>query len=161
MDDKLDNKITEWIRQLGLNITNPPQAKEPFHILVMPPQNAGPTLEIVRPPNQNIYLIVMGIGIHQLHQNGLRNMKKEDRTKFLAELNYDLLKMGVDFALMPLGSEIPQAIQISRTLLIEDLRPNDFINAIYAVRNAGLYVILKFSNTFGVAQSKSEPLRYT
>ncbi|ARM74909.1 DUF2299 domain-containing protein [Acidianus manzaensis] len=156
-----DNKILEWVKELGLTTNTPPQAREPFHIVAIPPQNAGPALEIVRPPNQNIYLVVMGIGIHQAHQDGLRGMKQEDRKKFLTELKYDLLKMGVDFAFMPLEGEIPQAIQISRMLLAEDLTPNDFINAVYLVRNAGLYTIFKFSDTFGSTQNKFQAIRYT
>lgn len=157
----MDDKIKQWIKELGLNITTPPQAKEPFHIIITPPQGIGPALEIVRPPTQNIYLILMGIGIHQIHQDALRRMNVEDRKRFLNDLKYDLLKMGVDFAFLPIDSEIPQAIQISRTLLPENLTANEFLNGIYLVRNAGLYVIFKFADTFGSIQGKLETIRYT
>lgn len=157
----MDDKIREWIKELGLFITIPPQAKEPFHVVVTPPQGMGPALEIVRPPNQNLYLIIMGIGIHQVHQDALRKMNIEERKKFLTELKYDLLKMGVDFAFLPIDSEIPQAVQISRMVLLENLTANDFINGIYLVRNAGLYVMFKFADTFGAIQNKSQQLRYT
>lgn len=157
----MDDKIKEWVKELGLVITIPPQAKEPFHIVVTPPQGMGPALEIVRPPNQNLYLIVMGIGIHQIHQEALRKMNADERKKFLTELKYDLLKMGVDFAFLPIDSEIPQAIQISRMLLPDNLTANEFINGVYLVRNAGLYVIFKFADTFGSVQGKPQALRYT
>ncbi|WP_373468797.1 DUF2299 domain-containing protein [Acidianus infernus] len=156
----MDNEIKKWIQELGLMINVPPQAKEPFHVVMYPPQGGGPTLEVVRPPNQNLYIVIMGVGIHEIHQNALKEMKEDERRKFLNELKYDLLKMGVDIIFMPVGQEIPSAIQVSRVLLPDNLTANEFVNAVYIVRNAGLYIIFKFSDTFGIPQGKGGNIRY-
>lgn len=155
----MDDQIKKWIQELGLMIATPPQANEPFHVIMYPPQG-GPTLEVVRPPNQNLYVVIMGVGLHEIHQNALKEMKEEERRKFLNELKYDLLKMGVDIVFLPIGQEIPTAIQVSRVLLPDNLTANEFLNAVYIVRNAGLYIIFKFSDTFGAPQTKGGSIRY-
>ncbi|EZQ04816.1 MULTISPECIES: DUF2299 domain-containing protein [Acidianus] len=155
-----DSNVERWLRDLGLNVSRPPQAKEHFHVLVTPPQG-GPAFEVIRPTeNQKFYLVVMGIAIYQGHQDALKAMREDERKKFLNDLKYDLLKMGTDVILMPMGDQIPQVIQIVRVLLIEDITPNDLVNCIYLVKNAGMLVISKFSDTFGTPQTKGNAIKY-
>lgn len=156
-----DKELEALIKELGLSITIPPQAKEAYHIVTTPPQGF-PSIDIIRPNDSSkFYLISMGILIHPNHKAAINEMKKEDKKKFFQELTEDLLKMGVDFAFLPPGSETPEVIQVLRLVFMDSLTPNEFLNAYYTVRNAGMLVIAKINYKFGNVQGESKgPLRY-
>jgi len=156
-----DKELEALIKELGLSITIPPQAKEAYHIVTAPPQGF-PSIDIIRPNDSSkFYLISMGILIHPNHKAAINEMKKEDKKKFFQELTEDLLKMGVDFAFLPPGSETPEVIQVLRLVFIDSLTPNEFLNAYYTVRNAGMLVIAKINYKFGNVQGESKgSLRY-
>jgi hypothetical protein len=156
-----DKELEALIKELGLSITIPPQAKEAYHIVTTPPQGF-PSIDIIRPNDSSkFYLISMGILIHPNHKAAINEMKKEDKKKFFQELTEDLLKMGVDFAFLPPGSETPEVIQVLRLVFMDSLTPNEFLNAYYTVRNAGMLVIAKINYKFGNVQGESKgSLRY-
>jgi hypothetical protein len=156
-----DKELEALIKELGLSITIPPQAKEAYHIVTTPPQGF-PSIDIIRPNDSSkFYLISMGILIHPNHKAAINEMKKEDKKKFFQELTEDLLKMGVDFAFLPPGTETPEVIQVLRLVFIDSLTPNEFLNAYYTVRNAGMLVIAKINYKFGNVQGESKgSLRY-
>lgn len=156
-----DKELEALIKELGLSITIPPQAKEAYHIVTAPPQGF-PSIDIIRPNDSSkFYLISMGILIHPNHKAAINEMKKEDKRKFFQELTEDLLKMGVDFAFLPPGTETPEVIQVLRLVFMDSLTPNEFLNAYYTVRNAGMLVISKINYKFGNVQGESKgSLRY-
>jgi len=156
-----DKELEALIKELGLSITIPPQAKEAYHIVTAPPQGFPP-IDIIRPNDSSkFYLISMGILIHPNHKAAINEMKKEDKKKFFQELTEDLLKMGVDFAFLPPGTETPEVIQVLRLVFMDSLTPNEFLNAYYTVRNAGMLVIAKINYKFGNVQGESKgSLRY-
>jgi hypothetical protein len=156
-----DKELEALIKELGLSITIPPQAKEAYHIVTTPPQGF-PSIDIIRPNDSSkFYLISMGILIHPNHKAAINEMKKEDKKKFFQELTEDLLKMGVDFAFLPPGTETPEVIQVLRLVFMDSLTPNEFLNAYYTVRNAGMLVIAKINYKFGNVQGESKgSLRY-
>jgi hypothetical protein len=156
-----DKELEALIKELGLSITIPPQAKEAYHIVTAPPQGF-PSIDIIRPNDSSkFYLISMGILIHPNHKAAINEMKKEDKKKFFQELTEDLLKMGVDFAFLPPGTETPEVIQVLRLVFMDSLTPNEFLNAYYTVRNAGMLVIAKINYKFGNVQGESKgSLRY-
>jgi len=156
-----DKELEALIKELGLSITIPPQAKEAYHIVTAPPQGF-PSIDIIRPNDSSkFYLISMGILIHPNHKAAINEMKKEDKKKFFQELTEDLLKMGVDFAFLPPGSETPEVIQVLRLVFMDSLTPNEFLNAYYTVRNAGMLVIAKINYKFGNVLGESKgSLRY-
>jgi hypothetical protein len=156
-----DKELEALIKELGLSITIPPQAKEAYHIVTTPPQGF-PSIDIIRPNDSSkFYLISMGILIHPNHKAAINEMKKEDKKKFFQELSEDLLKMGVDFAFLPPGTETPEVIQVLRLVFMDSLTPNEFLNAYYTVRNAGMLVIAKINYKFGNVQGESKgSLRY-
>ncbi|MFP3232186.1 MAG: DUF2299 domain-containing protein [Sulfolobaceae archaeon] len=156
-----DKELEALIKELGLSITIPPQAKEAYHIVTAPPQGFPP-IDIIRPNDSSkFYLISMGILIHPNHKAAINEMKKEDKKKFFQELTEDLLKMGVDFAFLPPGTETPEVIQVLRLVFMDSLTPNEFLNVYYTVRNAGMLVIAKINYKFGNVQGESKgSLRY-
>ncbi|MFP3346292.1 MAG: DUF2299 domain-containing protein [Sulfolobaceae archaeon] len=156
-----DKELEALIKELGLSITIPPQAKEAYHIVTAPPQGF-PSIDIIRPNDSSkFYLISMGILIHPNHKVAINQMKKEDKKKFFQELSEDLLKMGVDFAFLPPGAETPEVIQVLRLVFMDSLTPNEFLNVYYTVRNAGMLVIAKINYKFGNVQGESKgSLRY-
>jgi len=156
-----DKELEALIKELGLSITIPPQAKEAYHIVTTPPQGF-PSIDIIRPNDSSkFYLISMGILIHPNHKAAINEMKKEDKKKFFQELSEDLLKMGVDFAFLPPGTETPEVIQVLRLVFMDSLTPNEFLNAYYTVRNAGMLVLAKINYKFGNVQGESKgSLRY-
>ncbi|MEZ0248002.1 MAG: DUF2299 domain-containing protein [Thermoproteus sp.] len=143
----LDKEVERWLRSLGLNLVVPPNAPEPFHISVAPPTGL-PVVEVVRPKDANLYVIAMGIAVHPDHKSALASMKEEERRKFLLDLKRAVLQMGVDFAFLPPDAEVPEAIHISKPVLIDGLDAHTFVEEYYRVRNAGLMVIMSFSETF-------------
>lgn len=156
-----DKELEALIKELGLSITIPPQAKEAYHIVTAPPQGF-PSIDIIRPNDSSkFYLISMGILIHPNHKAAINEMKKEDKKKFFQELTEDLLKMGVDFAFLPPGTETPEVIQVLRLVFMDSLTSNEFLNVYYTVRNAGMLVIAKINYKFGNIQGESKgSLRY-
>jgi hypothetical protein len=156
-----DKELEALIKELGLSITIPPQAKEAYHIVTAPPQGF-PSIDIIRPNDSSkFYLISMGILIHPNHKAAINEMKKEDKKKFFQELSEDLLKMGVDFAFLPPGTETPEVIQVLRLVFMDSLTPNEFLNVYYTVRNAGMLVVAKINYEFGNVQGESKgSLRY-
>lgn len=161
-DRSADKQIEEWLKELGLTISRPPQAKEFFHIVISPPQG-GPSLSIVRiNENSKFYIIVMGIAIHPTHVSALMSLKREERVKFIIDLQLEALKYGVDFVAMPPNQEAPNIIQVSRPLFMDNLTANEFINALLSVRNAGVSIMLKFTQKFGPYEPQQQAsLKYT
>ncbi|MEM4942963.1 MAG: DUF2299 domain-containing protein [Saccharolobus sp.] len=161
-DKSTDKQIEEWIKELGLVLNRPPQAKEFFHILVTPPQG-GPAIEIIRvSENSKFYIIVMGIGIHPIHISSLMSLNREERVKFIIDLQLEALRYGVDFIALPPNQEVPNVIQISKPLFMENLTANEFINALLNVRNAGVSLMLKFNQKFGPYEPQQQTsLKYT
>ncbi|AWS00273.1 DUF2299 domain-containing protein [Metallosphaera hakonensis] len=139
-------------KSLGLIVRQVDQAKEYLHLSISP-QQGGPQLELVKPDKDSkIYVLGMGVGIHQYHQSQLKSMNPGDRKDFLSNLRYRLMRMRVDVGFTPPNEEIPQLIFLSRVLYDEDLTENDVLDAMYKVRNAGTLVIFMFTDRFGVPQ---------
>lgn len=62
--------------------------------------------------------------------------------------------MGVDIAVLPPNSDVPEVVQISKIVYSEGLTPNEFLNAYYMVRNAGILVINRINRKFGSVQKR-------
>lgn len=149
-----DEEIEKIIKDLGLMIRKPPEAKEYYHIATTPPQGF-PTIDIIRlNKDSTFYLITMGILIHPSHKSAIGNMEEDERKDFIGNLVEELLKMGVDIAVLPPNSEIPEIIQVSKIVYSEGLTPNEFLNAYYMVRNAGILVINRINRKFGSATKR-------
>ncbi|MBB5254687.1 DUF2299 domain-containing protein [Sulfurisphaera ohwakuensis] len=149
-----DEEIEKIMKDLGLMIRKPPEAKEYFHIATSPPQGF-PVVDIIRINKDSpFYLVTMGILIHPNHKSAIGNMKEEERREFLGSLVEDLLKMSVDIAILPPNSEVPEIIQVSKIVYSEGLTANEFLDAYYTVRNAGIYVINRINRKFGNTASR-------
>ncbi|AHC51859.1 hypothetical protein SUSAZ_07805 [Sulfolobus acidocaldarius SUSAZ] len=156
-----DKEIEDVMKELGLSVSRPPQAQEKFHIVTTPPQGF-PVVDIIRLTDKSrFYLITMGVAIHPVHKKAIGGLKLEERKEFLNNLAEDLLKMGVDFAFLPPGTDVPDAIQIIRIIFADGMTPNELLSAYYVVRNAGMLVINRINNKFGVAdEGKQGITRY-
>ncbi|MEZ0319882.1 MAG: DUF2299 domain-containing protein [Pyrobaculum sp.] len=142
----LDREVERWAKSLGLVVASPPNAPEPFHVSLSPP-GGGPVVEVVRPGGLGVYIVAMGIAVHPDHKAALAAMREEERRRFLLELKKALLQMGVDYAFLPPDAEVPDAVHISKPVPAEGLDSHKFVQEYYRVRNAGLYVIVTFSET--------------
>lgn len=147
--------VVAILKALGLNLSEV-KTSEYLHVAVSPPQG-GPTLEVVKPERDSkFYVLGMAIAVHQFHQQQLKSLKDQDRKEFLSRLRYTLLKMGVDLIFTPPNEEVPQAIFVSRVVYEEGSTPNDFLQAMYKVRNAGTIAIFTFADRFGTPQSDTK-----
>ncbi|AEB94976.1 MAG: DUF2299 domain-containing protein [Metallosphaera sp.] len=145
----LDDKLRGWLGDLGLKVWTPAGAKEHLH-LSSTPQQGGPVIDVIRPTNLTpFYIVGMGIGIHQSHQDSLRKMSTSERKSFINEIKYFLLEMELDVAFFPLNQEIPQVINVSKIVMMNGLKANKFLEAYYAVKNGGAYVLMRFAESFG------------
>ena len=144
-----DEEVEKIIKDLGLTIRKPPEAKEHFHIVTSPPQGF-PVVDIIKiSQNSPFYLITMGILIHPTHKSAIGNLDEKERQEFFASLIEDVLKMGVDIAILPPNSEIPEIIQISKVAYSKDLTANQLLDYYTLVRNAGMLVITRINRRFG------------
>jgi len=161
-DKSMDKQIEDWLKELGLVASRPPQAKEFFHVVATPPQG-GPTISVVRVNDSSkFYIIAMGIGIHPSHVSALMTLNREERIKFIIDLQLEALRYGVDFVALPPNQEIPNVIQVSKPIFIDGLTANEFINTLLDVRNAGVSIMLKFTQRFGPYDPQQQTsLKYT
>jgi len=150
-----DEEIEKIIKDLGLTIRKPPEAKEYFHITTAPPQGF-PSVDIIRiTQNSPFYLITMGILVHPNHKSAIGSLDEKERQDFLGNLVEDVLKMGVDIAILPPNSEIPDVIQVSKVAYSRDLTANQLLDYYTVVRNAGMLVITRINRRFGgITQKK-------
>jgi len=149
-----DEEVEKVIKDLGLAIRKPPEAKEFFHITTSPPQGF-PAVDIIRITKDSpFYLITMGILIHPTHKSAIASLDEKERQEFLGTLIEDVLRMGVDIAILPPNSEIPEAIQISKVAYSKDLTVNQLLDYYITVRNAGMLVITRINRKFGGIQKK-------
>ncbi|EHP68036.1 MAG: DUF2299 domain-containing protein [Metallosphaera yellowstonensis] len=160
IDFPMEEKVREIFTNLKMSVSVPPQAREFFHITVTPPQG-GPILDVIRPTNQTpFYILGMGIGIHQYHQDSLRRMDTASRKEFVDSIKYYLLEMGVDVAFLPPNQDIPQLIHVSKLVFMDGLTPNVLLDVYYTVRNAGTYVIMRFVDEFGATLGRVADTKY-
>ena len=149
-----DEEVEKIVKDLGLTIRKPPEAKEYFHIVTSPPQGF-PSVDIIRISQTSpFYLITMGILIHPTHKSAIGSLNEKERQEFLGNLIEDVLKMGVDIAILPPNSEIPDVIQISKVAYSKDLTANQFLDYYTIVRNAGVLVITRINRRFGEITQK-------
>lgn len=155
-----DEEIEKIMKDLGLMIRKPPEAKEYFHITTSPPQGF-PSVDIIRISEKSpFYLITMGILIHPSHKSAIGGLDGKERQEFLGGLIEDVLKMDVDIAILPPNSEIPEVIQVSRVVYGEDLTPNQLLEYYTKVRNAGMIVITRINRRFGMSAQKKGTSSY-
>ncbi|AWS00272.1 DUF2299 domain-containing protein [Metallosphaera hakonensis] len=156
----MENKIKEWLTNLGMKVWTPDGAKEYFHVSVAPPQGA-PVVDVIKPTNMtNFYIVGMGIAVHQSHQDMLRKMSTSSRKAFIDEIKYFLIEMELDVAFLPAGQEIPQLINVSKVVYQDGLKANRFLDVYYTVRNGGTYVIMRFLDSFGSTGQSAPDTKY-
>ncbi|BCU67911.1 hypothetical protein HS7_13480 [Sulfolobales archaeon HS-7] len=148
---EVQEKVEKWLRQMKFTISNTPNAKEYYNVTVSPPPPAQfPILQVIIPEQSSPFvLILMGVGIHPQHVKGVKDMNDSERGKFLNDIKYTLLRMNVDFTFIPPQDVIPQAISVSKSVYTDGLTMDRFFDVFTLVRNAGLYIITKFTEQFG------------
>ncbi|QKQ99096.1 DUF2299 domain-containing protein [Metallosphaera tengchongensis] len=152
----MEQKIKEWLENLGMKVWTPEGAREFFHVSASPAQG-GPVVDVVKPTSSTpFYILGMGIAVHQSHQDSLRKLSTPERKQFIDDLKYYLLEMELDVVFLPANQEIPQLINVSKVVYEDGLDPNDFIDTYYAVRNGGTYVIMRFIDRFGSTTTRTD-----
>jgi hypothetical protein len=84
-------------------------------------------------------IIVQGsVTIDQAHQDKINKLPKDERGKFLWDLRFSLLNLGVEFSGV---TEPPQEIRISQRIYEDGLTKDRFLQRVSQVRNGVLNVL--------------------
>jgi len=155
MQDQLTQRVSQWLQEAGLSVSNTPNVQDYYNVTVAPaPPATGPILTVAKPKQDSPFLAVgMGVSIHPVHHAKLNSASKQERTSFLSDLKYEYLRMNVDFMFIPPQNEIPQHIQIVKLIFTDGLNQNSLFNTYTLVRNAGLMTIWRFVEKFGPPES--------
>ncbi len=110
----------------------------------------GITFSIVRPENLTRAVIVVAqIDILPSHMKALKSMSPEDLGKFLWGLRRDLFFVIPTFTFLPLGSDIPSAIQFSKRISFDELTEGKLYSTVEYTCRCILWVALVLTGKFG------------
>lgn len=93
-------------------------------------------VSIIRPnPNSTYYiiLIILDLNVEALRKN----------LEILKEIKMDLMRMNVEFVLLPPEEKIPKSIQIAKLVFSEGLTKNEILEKVTLVKNAA-YLVLTY-----------------
>jgi len=150
--EKVKSNIQKWLLEEGFKIQSQPNDKTLFDFLAT--DTKGIKTQVIQPtlkPDQVI--IVIGLDIDENQQSTLQAMENKECLRFLWDLRFGLLNLGVGFS--PIS--IPfKALQISKTIYYDGLTKNAFMEKLFDVRTAFMFVLWTFDREFGETKPKSD-----
>lgn len=131
-----DTDVYNWFNELGMKVQKESSGNFYFHITVSPPIGEGIKVSIVRPtPNSTYYivLIIMDLDVEVLKKN----------PQMLRNIKMDLMRMNVEFVLIPPNEKTPKSIQLAKLVFSEGLTKNEILEKVTLVKNAA-YLVLTY-----------------
>lgn len=117
-------RITNWARDIELNVTQEEDPKVDFHLLMWPSQGEEFPVDVIHPQITGKYVIfVVNLLIIKEIQQQLLSTEKSFRDKMLWDIRFRLLQMNVDFRIMNPEIELPNLWQLTIRMVVEVLTP--------------------------------------
>ncbi|QIW24748.1 DUF2299 domain-containing protein [Sulfolobus sp. S-194] len=129
-----DTEIYNWFLELGMKVEKVTSGNAYFHITVSPPVENSVKVSIIRTnPNSTFYIItvIIDLDVDKLKKN----------PSLLKRIKLDLMRMNLEFFLIPPDAEIPKSIQIGKIVFSEGLTKNQILDTVTLVKN-GAYLVL-------------------
>lgn len=150
--EKVKSNIQKWLLEEGFKIQSQPNDKTLFDFLAT--DMNGIKTHVIQPtlkPDQVV--IITGLNIDENQQSTLQAMENKERLRFLWDLRFGLLNLGVGFS--PIS--IPfKALEISKIIYYDGLTKNAFMEKLFDVRTAFMFVFWTFDREFGETKPKSD-----
>ncbi|BCU70917.1 DUF2299 domain-containing protein [Stygiolobus caldivivus] len=124
-----DSQIYDWFTELGMKVEKIASGNFYFHITIAPPIGEGVKVSIIRTnPNSTYYIVTTVVDLD------LNKIKKEP--SLLRNIKRELMRMNVEFFLLPPDAEVPKSIQIAKIVFIDGLTKNEMLNVVELVKNS-------------------------
>lgn len=150
--EKVKENIQKWLLEEGFKIELQPNDKTLFDFLAT--DMHGIKTHVIQPtlkPDQVAIIAVLNIDENQ--QSTLKAMENKERSRFLWDLRFGLLNSGVGFS--PIS--IPfKALEISKPIYYDGLTKDAFMEKLFDVRAALMFVFWTFDREFGEIKPKSD-----
>jgi len=128
-----DTEIYNWFLELGMKVEKVTSGNAYFHITVGPAVGEGVKVSIIRNnPNSTFYVITVIVD--------LDTEKLKRNPSLLKSIRLELIRMNLEFFLIPPNEDVPRSLQIGKIVFAEGLTKNELLNAVTLVKN-GAYAV--------------------
>lgn len=132
-----DSQIFDWFVELGMKVEKVTSGNFYFHIVVSPPVGEGVKVSVIRTnPNITYYIVTTVVDFDSA------KLKKDQ--SLLKNIKKDLMRMNVEFFLIPPDVETPKSVQIAKIVFMEGLTKNEMLNVVESVKNSAYLTLSWF-----------------
>jgi hypothetical protein len=132
-----DSQIFDWFVELGMKVEKVTSGNFYFHIVISPPVGEGVKVSVIRTnPNSTYYIITTVVDFDSA------KLKKDQ--SLLKNIKKDLMRMNVEFFLIPPDAETPKSVQIAKIVFMEGLTKNEILNVVELVKNSAYLTLSWF-----------------
>lgn len=132
-----DSQIFDWFVELGMKVEKVTSGNFYFHIVISPPVGEGVKVSVIRTnPNSTYYIVTTVVDFDS-------TKLKKDQT-ILKNIKRDLMRMNVEFFLIPPDAETPKSVQIAKIVFMEGLTKNEMLNVVELVKNSAYLTLSWF-----------------
>jgi Uncharacterized conserved protein len=132
-----DSQIFDWFVELGMKVEKVTSGNFYFHIVISPPVGEGVKVSVVRTnPNSTYYIVTTVVDFDSA------KLKKDQ--SLLKNIKKDLMRMNVEFFLIPPDAETPKSVQIAKIVFMEGLTKNEMLNVVELVKNSAYLTLSWF-----------------
>jgi hypothetical protein len=132
-----DSQIFDWFVELGMKVEKVTSGNFYFHIVISPPVGEGVKVSVIRTnPNSTYYIVTTVVDFDSA------KLKKDQ--SLLKNIKKDLMRMNVEFFLIPPDAETPKSVQIAKIVFMEGLSKNEMLNVVELVKNSAYLTLSWF-----------------
>ncbi|MDT7873627.1 MULTISPECIES: DUF2299 domain-containing protein [unclassified Stygiolobus] len=132
-----DSQIFDWFVELGMKVEKVTSGNFYFHIVISPPVGEGVKVSVIRTnPNSTYYIVTTVVDFDSA------KLKKDQ--SLLKNIKKDLMRMNVEFFLIPPDAETPKSVQIAKIVFMEGLTKNEMLNVVELVKNSAYLTLSWF-----------------
>ena len=132
-----DSQIFDWFVELGMKVEKVTSGNFYFHIVISPPVGEGVKVSVIRTnPNSTYYIVTTVVDFDSA------KLKKDQ--SLLKNIKKDLMRMNVEFFLIPPDAETPKSVQIAKIVFMEGLTKNEILNVVELVKNSAYLTLSWF-----------------
>jgi hypothetical protein len=132
-----DSQIFDWFVELGMKVEKVISGNFYFHIVISPPVGEGVKVSVIRTnPNSTYYIVTTVVDFDSA------KLKKDQ--SLLKNIKKDLMRMNVEFFLIPPDAETPKSVQIAKIVFMEGLTKNEMLNVVELVKNSAYLTLSWF-----------------
>jgi len=141
-------RLEKWLLEENYKVESLTNNHALFNLVVE--DNSGLKLHVRQPLLSVDQIVVMAkASLSEEQITKIQKMLSGERTRFLWELRFSLLEMGIDFSSVSLPLKF---VLVSSPIYFDGLTKNAFMTKVFAVRRALVFVMWKVSKELGEAK---------